>query len=444
MRIDRLEIENFKCFEKLSFDLNPHFTLFVGENGSGKTSVLEALAIAASVWLVSPPDPSLSSSCRNILETDVRLLAEVRGDRTQFVERNPTRVTMYSWIHNQSFPWKVQFGERQHMPEWPPQWAEWITAGHRLFGQIAYAYRRDAEGEPVIFPVVAHYGAGRAWPSDPVGPISKKKEDGPARRWAAFKGCFSGRIHFDQLDAWFRRETLARGSQGRWRPGFEIIQRAIVQCLPGADRAWFDADRDEVIVSIEGEPQPLSNLSAGQRMMATLAADIAIKAVTQNAFLVPSDELRELDESLPRVLAETPGIVLIDELDVHLHPKWQRRVASDLKRTFPAIQFVCTSHSPQIIGELKPDEIRVLDHGKVYVPPRSFGIDSSRILEDLMASPSRDESVRQKLSRLFHLIDLEDFTNANAALVEVEVELGPDDPEVIRARSLIAFLQSTI
>ena len=61
-----------------------------------------------------------------------------------------------------------------------------------------------------------------------------------------------------------------------------------------------------------------------------------------------------------------------------------------------------------------------------------------------MASPSRDESVSQKLSRLFHLIDLEDFTNANAALVEVEVELGPDDPEVIRARSLIAFLQSTI
>ena len=80
----------------------------------------------------------------------------------------------------------------------------------------------------------------------------------------------------------------------------------------------------------------------------------------------------------------------------------------------------------------------------MYVPHRSFGIDSSRILEDLMAAPSRDEGVNQELSHLFHLIDQENFPAATASLAEVEAELGPEDPEVIRARSLMSFLQSTI
>jgi recombinational DNA repair ATPase RecF len=92
MRIDRLEIENFKKFAKQSFDLNPHFTLLVGDNGSGKTSVLDALAIAASIWLLEVPDSTLVNSGRNILPAEIRLEPELRGDRIQFQERRPVIV----------------------------------------------------------------------------------------------------------------------------------------------------------------------------------------------------------------------------------------------------------------------------------------------------------------------------------------------------------------
>ena len=126
------------------------------------------------------------------------------------------------------------------------------------------------------------------------------------------------------------------------------------RCVPGADRMWFDGDRSEIVLSIERQAQPFSNLSAGQRMMLALVADIAIKAVTQNNHLVPEHVPATANGALPDVLAQTPGVVLIDELDVHLHPRWQRRVATDLKSTFPRIQFVCTSHSPQVIGEVAP------------------------------------------------------------------------------------------
>lgn len=435
MRIHRLEIENFKKFAKQSFELHQQFTLFVGENGAGKTTVLDALAVAASIWLVEAPDSMLSNSGRNILSSEIRLEREVKGDRTQFQERRPVIVKATGQIgDSQNVAWTRQIR---------PQGKRTSNAGAKdALTVIKAIYERDLAREDVLCPVLAYYGAGRAWlPSNTRIPIAKA--NGPARRWAAFYDCFSERIRFAELNAWFSRETTERGNRGgRWRPGFEVVRRAILRCVPNAEEVWFDTDLDQIVLSVEGNAQPFDNLSAGQRMMLALVADLAIKAVTQNAFLLPPDKLGPEDEPLPRVLKQTPGVVLIDELDVHLHPKWQRRVARDLKETFPGLQFSSTSHSPQVIGEMEPAEIRVLDGEEVTTPQRTFGIDSSRVLEEVMNAKSRDESVETLLSELFRLIDKEDFDAARSLLPQVEAKLGPHDPEVTRARSLMTFLES--
>jgi predicted ATP-binding protein involved in virulence len=141
-------------------------------------------------------------------------------------------------------------------------------------------------------------------------------------------------------------------------------------------------------------------------------------------------------------LEKTPGVVIIDELDLHLHPRWQRHVIHDLKRTFPSVQFVATTHSPQLIGEAQPEEIRKIDGDEVTTPLRSYGIDSSRVLEEVMDAKSRNNSVEELLGRLFGLIDKEDFSAASNLLHQVEEKLGPDDPEVTRARTLMTFLES--
>ncbi|MCZ2151631.1 MAG: AAA family ATPase [Bryobacterales bacterium] len=434
MRIDRLELTNFKGFRELAVELHPHFTLLIGENGSGKTTLLDALAVAAGIWLVNPPDSLLSNSGRNIMRNEIRLEAEQKGDRVQFSERLPVSVRAMGAI-----------GEHENVI-----WARQIRAGGKrttnadakgALGYVKEIYGQDQAGRHVLCPVLAYYGAGRAWlPSNER--IPKLKHDGPARRWAAFYDCFHERIRFDELRRWFQRETTERGNRrGRWRPGFEVVRRAILQCVPGSSDVWFDVDLDQIVLSIEGNAQPFENLSAGQRMMLALVADLAIKAVTQNAFLVPADELPP-DEELPAVLKQTPGLVLIDELDVHLHPKWQRRIATDLKRTFPAIQFVGTTHSPQVIGEVPPEEIRVLEGGEVTIPSRSFGMDSSQVLAEVMNADVRDPDVGVLLARLFSLIDKEDFAGARSVLPEVEARLGADDPEVTRANTLMHFLES--
>jgi predicted ATP-binding protein involved in virulence len=144
------------------------------------------------------------------------------------------------------------------------------------------------------------------------------------------------------------------------------------------------------------------------------------------------------------VLRETAGVVTIDELDLHLHPKWQRRIILDLKTTFPALQFIATTHSPQLIGEAHPEEVRLLDGGQTTTPARSFGIDSSRVLEEVMGTGSRNDSVENLLTRLFRAIDDEQFESARQTLSQVEAQLGADDPEVTRARSLMTFLESKV
>jgi len=92
MRIDRIEIRNFKKFSDFTLDLHPQFTLLVGDNGTGKTSLLDALAIAAGVWLVNAPDTTLSTSKRNILTSEIHLEAIESDGITQFIEHKPVQI----------------------------------------------------------------------------------------------------------------------------------------------------------------------------------------------------------------------------------------------------------------------------------------------------------------------------------------------------------------
>ena len=352
MRIHQIKIQNFKCFKRQCLELDPQFTLLVGDNGAGKTTLLDALAVAAGVWLVKPPDTTLVNSGRNIQGKEIRLVSDKIGDRIQFKECKPVSVEAEGVIAGRELQWCRQ------IPRDGVKTTN-IEAKQALH-VVADLFLRDAEGEEVLCPVIAYYGAGRAWlPSREGGPVGKSK--GPARRWDAFYDCFQERIRLGDVQSWFQRELIASANRkGSWRPGYEVVKKAILRCIPGGEDLWFDGDRSELVVSIEETALPFSMLSAGQKMMVALIGDIAIKVVTQNAYLLPPDALGEEDESWPRVLRETPGLVLIDEVDVHLHPKWQRRVIDDLTATFPAMQFVTTSHSPFIIQSLAPGQLRMI------------------------------------------------------------------------------------
>jgi predicted ATP-binding protein involved in virulence len=438
MRIDKLEVRNFKKFAEQTFELHPQFTLLVGENGSGKTSVLDALAVALGVWLVDVPDSDLANSRRWIYyPADVRLEPTQQGDRTLFREATTgVMVRAVGRIDDRDLSWTRQISPGKRLTR--------NSGAREAIEFIADCYKRANAEERIILPVIAYYGAGRAWLPHRERSRQKSKPNGPARRWAAFYDCLNERIRLTDLADWFQGEAIAAVNRGgQFRPGFEVVRRAVLRCVPGADAMWYDGDRKEIVLSISGHAQPFGNLSAGQRMMLALVADIAIKAVTQNNFLVPPDALAAEAEPLPRVLAQTPGVVLIDELDVHLHPRWQRRVASDLKTTFPKIQFICTSHSPQVIGEVSPEEIRLLDEPHAGGrPAHSFGLDSNAVLEEIMGADSRNQRCRQAIDAVEQALEDANLEVARQRLQELKQLQYGDTRDTTRLEATINNLEA--
>ncbi len=423
MRINQLHIQNFRKFADLTIDLHPRFTLLIGGNGSGKTTILDALAVSLGVWLNwLPTVVTRVFPHRNIRGSDLRLL--VPRNQSQSTQEGPSSVTVRGQINgSRVIAWGQTYGISLRREE--------QEAGD-LIHQLLES------GTEFNFPVLAFYGVTRAsLPENSSGTQSLV----PAQRWDAYLNCLNARIDYDELRRWFYRETAAAGANGgHKRPGFEVVRRAVLGCVPEADDLWFDVDHADLVCSIGGVAQPLGNLSDGQRMLLAMVADIAIKAVTLNAHLLPANKLGFDDELF--VLKKTPGVVLIDELDLHLHPSWQRSMTADLNRTFPAIQFICTSHSPQIIGEVPPGQIRIIDGDTVYSPDRSLGVDSSRILEEIMDTKSRTKEVDGLLSKLARQIDDDDFEGARSTIHEATKTLGENDPEIIRARTLIAFVEN--
>jgi hypothetical protein len=139
------------------------------------------------------------------------------------------------------------------------------------------------------------------------------------------------------------------------------------------------------------------------------------------------------------------ALVLIDEIELHLHPKWQRDVLQRLRDIFKACQFVVTTHSPLVLGEVPARCVRFLEfvNGRVgvTVPTEAYGMDANRILQEFMGAPVRNRQVDGELKTLFELIDQERFDEARSAIAALERKLGEDEPELTRASSLIRFLE---
>ncbi|MFC5861726.1 AAA family ATPase [Acidicapsa dinghuensis] len=423
MRIDRIKLNNYKRFGAFEVPLDPRFNLFVGDNASGKTTILDAIQVGLDSWFIGMKSVEGIGS---ISQEEVHVVPHPHSDVVTFEKQFPARVEFIGTVMDREVSWSRELGR---------DGGRTTTVGAKDLALIAAETDQFVRaGKSVTLPLVCSYGTERLWYETPQRKRESKK--GPVRRYPSrfdgYRNCTAFEIQQTDLLKWIRAEVSASQQRQSETTALSVIKDAIIGCVEDAQKVYYDERYQELIVVMQHMGhQMFSNLSDGQRVMLTLIGDLAKRAVTLNPHL-------EKD-----VLNRTPGVVTIDELDLHLHPKWQRRVIHDLKRTFPMVQFIATTHSPQLVGEALPHEIRVLEGEEATPPSRSFGIDSSRILEEVMHVSRRNEETRSLLSKMANEIDREDLGEAKKTLGEVEQKLGQADPEVTGANTLINLLETT-
>ncbi|KQU67194.1 MULTISPECIES: AAA family ATPase [unclassified Rhizobacter] len=388
MRLDTLRLKNFRCFEDREFRLHPQFNLVIGENGAGKTSFMEAAAIAMGSWLLGFG----GHDSRNIRERDVRVLREVVASRYRELPQYPVRVDASGVVQiaviNRQEDGSVRYppsGEANKPNPWERS-VEWSRSLERPRGRTTRTGSADLKKvaetlaqavmaqTPRVLPLIRYFGAGRLWEtvrdSDHKA-LSKHRGKQPAELsgdaddldrllaesmrlaepFYGYRMSVDKRCNPDDLIRWMGVERRTEIDRGEASVALALVYRTIEKMLPEAESVRFEVASNTLMFNHRnGSKNSFDELSDGYRNVLAIVADLAIKAVMLNPQLAD------------HALDYTPGIVLIDELDLHLHPIWQRRIIEDLRRTFPMLQFICTTHSPFLIQSLRTgEELLVLD-----------------------------------------------------------------------------------
>lgn len=363
MKIKHLQLQNFRRYKHARFQFHPQFTVVIGNNGAGKTTVLDALAMLLNTYFQGAKLPTGGGTIKpeDARGIYVQKEGQVFRERMDEVALEATAV-----LAADSLTWRREIGDRGGKAK------NFVQLGAQGRAQLK-------EGGSPDLPLLLYYGAGRLWTLHDNVETSQ-----PASQLEAYRYCLDPKSDQKAFEKWFKKLTFAALQRGgEPSPAIQAVKDAVLACIPGAQDFFHDTEYDELTIRLEKEGLvPFNSLSDGYRNMVAMVADIAHRASRLNP---------HHGQNSARL---TQGVVLIDEIDLHLHPKWQRRVVTDLQRAFPAIQFIATTHSPFILQSLQPGEVidldRSWDESAELAPPEGVAAPgpgsafSGRSIEDIV------------------------------------------------------------
>ena len=415
MRVESINIRNFRGIEEARIVFDQRTTAFVGVNGVGKSTILDALAIALSqlTWRIS----GHPLKARPISIDDIRHGAEY------------ARIEASVRIGESSVQWAVATNRRKGSYPDAERKSD-LDALNESVKELLVARELIESGSPGVhsLPLAVYYDVNRAVLDIPVR-VREKLRNSPSEVYN--DALDHGGADFKRFFIWFRHREDVENEQRRDRPEYrdralEAVRRAVA-AFTGFGELRIRRNPLRMTVKKNGIEFNVAQLSDGERNMLALVGDMARRlSVLNPSFDNPNDGY---------------GVVLIDEIDLHLHPKWQREVVGKLERTFPNCQFIITTHSPQVVGELAPESVILLRDGKVLGhAPRSLGMSSSTVLEEIMEGEGRNYRVKRLLRIIHRLLEAERVADARRFLDRLQAKVG-DIPEVIEAQVSIRTLE---
>ena len=404
MILKSLTLTNFRGIRDLRLEFSEKVNLLTGVNGAGKTAILDCTAI--------------------MLSRLVGRLRSTKGTGRFFTDSDisngasETRNVIELIFHNDLIDWSVSKTRRGRK-------RQSITGLKGVRTVVDYIHLRLEEERSFSLPVAVYYPTNRAVLDIPL----RIRTTHPFDQLSAFDQGLSGnsssfRVFFE----WFRDREDLENEQRIEDPKFrdrqlQAVRTAIERFLPGFHGLKVRRGPLRMVLSKNGEELRVDQLSDGEKCTLAMVGDLARRMAIANP---ARDD--------PLVGA---GVVLIDELDLHLHPGWQRHVVAALEETFPNCQFLVSTHSPQILSHVAAGRIWLLERTQSDViasrPADSFGQTAGRILEDIMDVPERPREIKERLSTLFLAIQREQLHTAKELVADLARTLG-EDPDLVRAR----------
>lgn len=427
MYLEKLKLHNFRCYEKLEIDFNRQLTVLVGKNGSGKTTVLEAIAIALGTWFVGFNIVNAKGINKR---TDPLRKAYQIGATDDVQTQFPVEIEAWGKIEeskDQILHWKREL--------YTPTGTMTTKDAKEIVEYAAEYQKAISEGRTDIYlPMVAYYGTGRLWDYH-----RQKRTDvfKVSSRTNGYIDCLDGTANVKLMMDWFQIMTINKYQRQEENlesnPELDTVYLAMEKCLTNLSgysdvKIRYNMGTQELDVYYSEQDKqrmriPLNQLSDGYKGMISLIADIAYRMATLNPQLGTE------------VLSKGDGVVLIDEVDLHLHPAWQQKVIDNLMNIFPKVQFIVSTHAPAIISSVKTDKLRILSNKEVCMTANQvYGKDVNSVMKEIMGVNDRPDQFVELFEKFYRLLSEKKYDEAGAVLDKLDEERGYHDPEIVKCR----------
>lgn len=418
MHINQIHLKNFRCYEDVEIEFHPRFNIFVGINGTGKSSALEALRIAIGALFLGVDKYKDKIASPGISQDDVRL--------SRLEQQYPVVISSKGMIEDFSADGASRTVEIEWERSLTTKGGATRSANAKEMKEASVRMQEAIRKHKEIhnIPLVAYYSTDR---------FKKEKKDvGVEPDGSRLRGYYNAldpltNIKFF-LDLYYT-ETLSALQHDTPSVILQAVNEAVKKCV-NCDDLMFDIKHQELLLIQHDTHQgmPFHLLSDGVRSMLALVMEIAFRCYLLNPHLGKEAALL------------TSGVVLIDEIDLHLHPAWQKRVVKDLQAAFPHIQFIVTTHAPLVIGSLRDGKIFTIKDNQVYDFPLQTGKDANYILNE-MGTSEMDDDIKRALTEYFLLIEkgMGKELPALSLREQLERQLGQNHTELQRADMMLSF-----
>ena len=419
MKLKKITLTNFRSYENFEINFNTKLNVIVAENGAGKTTILDAIAIGYGAMLTRFPkvkgktfeESDLKFDNENRLSPYMRIKLEsyndIIWDRTQ--ARNKSKAV------------------KKLIPE-----AIGLAQLHEFIdGMVESEYEQGYVGYEM--PLVMYYGTSRAVLKSPMRKRNFKKD---FSRYEALTGSIEAYTNFTRLFQWFDAMQIEENQEIKDRrdfdyklPALEAVRRAIEVMLPEMVNPQIKRSPLRFVIDkiVEGKNVTfrVDQLSDGYKTILAMVMDISARMAEANPHLEENSNNSE-------------ALIMIDEVDLHLHPRWQQTILIDLQKAFPNAQFIVTTHSPQVLTTVESSNIQIISDLKLYSAPLGTeGAEASRILKRVFGVDLRppQNSITIKLNRYLDFVydDKWELEEALHLREELDTIFGGEEPVLTEA-----------